>query len=69
MNFLGLCLVVQFSLIFGLAGLLWPEKLTPLFQILMFPWVASSRSIRGNSLVAIGLSLILMAALLTGYRG
>ncbi len=69
MNFLGLCFVFQISLIFGLAGLLWPEKLTPLFEILMFPWVASSRSIRGNSLVAIGLSIILMVALLTGYRG
>ncbi len=69
MHFLALCFVVQLSLIFGLAGLLWPEELMPLFQVLMFPWAASSRSIRGNSLVAIGFSLILMTALLTGYRG
>jgi hypothetical protein len=67
-NSLGLCFVVQMCLIFGLAGLLWPEKLMPVFEILMFPWVASYRSIRGHSIVAIGLSLVLFAALLTGHH-
>jgi hypothetical protein len=67
-NSLGLCFVVQMCLIFGLAGLLWPEKLMPVFEILMFPWSASYRSIRGQSLVAIGLSLVLFVALLTGHH-
>ena len=67
-NSLGLCFVVQMCLIVGLAGLLWPEKLMPVFEILMFPWVASYRSIRGHSIVAIGLSLVLFVALLTGHH-
>jgi hypothetical protein len=67
-NSLGLCFVVQVCLIFGLAGLLWPEKLMPVFEILMFPWVASYRSIRGHSIIAIGLSLVLFVALLTGHH-
>jgi hypothetical protein len=67
-NSLGLCFVVQMCLIFGLAGLLWPEKLMPVFEILMFPWVASYRSIRGHSIIAIGLSLVLFVALLTGHH-
>lgn len=63
MNYLGLCLLVQLSLAFGVAGLLWPEKFMPLFDILMFPWAASYRAIRANSLGAIGLSLVLLIKL------
>jgi hypothetical protein len=58
MNILGLCLVVQFCLAFGVAGLFWPEKIRPLFDVLMFPWVASYRSLRANSQTARGRSLI-----------
>ena len=69
MNDLGLCLVGQLCLAFGVAGLFWPEKLTPLFfEVLMFPWVASYRGIRANSIAAIGLSLLLFARLLAGIR-
>jgi hypothetical protein len=68
MHILGLCLVVQFCLGFGVAGLFWPEKLMPFFEVLMFPWVASYRGIRANSLASIGLSLLLFARLLTGIR-
>jgi len=68
MNDLGLCLVVQLCLAFGVAGLLWPEKLMPLFEVLMFPWVASYRGIRANSIAAIGLSLLLFVRLLAGGR-
>ena len=64
MNILGLCLVVQFCLAFGVAGLFWPEKIRPLFDVLMFPWVASYRSLRVNSIVAIGISILLLARLL-----
>lgn len=67
-HILGLCLVVQFCLAFGVAGLFWPEKIRPLFDVLMFPWAASYRSVRANSIAAIGLSLLLLARLLTVLR-
>ena len=68
MNNLALCFVIQLGLAFGLAGLFWPDRFMPVFEILMFPWAASCRAIRANSIVAIGLSLLLLAALLTGNR-
>jgi len=68
MNILGLCLVVQFCLGFGVAGLFWPEKIMPLFDVLMFPWAATYRSVRANSLAAIGLSILLLARLFTLIR-
>jgi hypothetical protein len=68
MHILGLCLVVQFCLAFGVAGLFWPEKIRPLFDVLMFPWAASYRLLRANSIAAIGLSLLLLARLLTVIR-
>jgi hypothetical protein len=68
MNSLGLYLVVQLGLAFGLAGLFWPDKFMRLFDILLFPWAASNRAIRANSLVAIGLSLLFLVTRLTGYR-
>lgn len=68
MNSLGLCLVVQLGLSFGFAGLFWPNKFVPLFDILLFPWAASYRAIRANSIVAIGLSVLLLVTRLTGYR-
>jgi hypothetical protein len=66
MNTLELCLIVQVCLAFGVAGLLWPDKLRPLFDVLMFPWTANCRAIRANSIAAIGLSLVLFVRLLTG---
>ena len=63
MNTLGVCLVVQVSLGFGVAGLLWPDRLMPVFDVLMFPWAASYRIVRANSLVAIGVSLVVLAKL------
>lgn len=66
MNNLGLCLVLQLCLAFGMAGLFWPEKVMPVFDALMFPWAASYRSVRANSIAAIGLSLLLLVTLLTG---
>lgn len=64
MSVLGLCLVVQACLAFGVAGLFWPEKIRPLFDVLMFPWAASNRTLRANSIAAIGLSILLLARLL-----
>jgi hypothetical protein len=65
MDILGLCFVVQFCLAFGVAGLFWPEKIMPLFDVLMFPWAATYRSVRANSIAAIGLSVLLLARLVT----
>src|ERR1700758_860687 len=47
-------LIVQTNLIFGVAGLMWPDKLMPVFGLLMFPWPASHRAIRTHGFVAIG---------------
>lgn len=63
MNYLGLCLVVQLCLTFGVAGLLWPEKFMPVFDVLLFPWAASYRIVRINSLCSVGLSMILLVKL------
>ena len=51
MNTLALCFVVQLGPAFGLAGLFWPDKFMPLFEILMFPWAASCRAIRPTALL------------------
>ena len=59
MKNLDIILFVQSSLAFGVAGLLWPEKFMALFDILMFPWPASYRTIRVNSIAAIALALLL----------
>ena len=66
MSVLGMCLVVQLCLAFGVAGLLWPERLMPVFEVLMFPWSASHLGIRANSIAAIGLSVLLFARLFAG---
>ncbi len=68
MRGLDVCLFVQSCLAFGVAGLFWPNKFMPLFNLLMFPWAASHRTIRANSIAAIGLSLLLLVKLLTGAR-
>jgi hypothetical protein len=65
MHNLGLCLLVEVSLAFGVAGLFWPDKFMPLFEILMFPWAASFRLVRVHSIAAIGASLLLLVTLLT----
>jgi hypothetical protein len=64
MQNLDVLLIANLSLIFGAAGLLWPEKLRPLFDVLMFPWPASYRTVRANSVAAILLFLLLAARLL-----
>jgi len=64
MHNLDVFVIANFALAFGLAGLFWPEKVMPLFAVLMFPWTASSRMIRVNSVAAIILSLLLAGRLL-----
>jgi hypothetical protein len=50
-------------LAFGVAGLLWPEKLVVVFDVLMFPWQASYRLVRVNAWGALLLSFLLFLAL------
>jgi hypothetical protein len=64
MNHLLLSLVVQLSLAFGVAGLLWPERLVAVFDVLMFPWPATYKFVRTNAFAAILLSFLLFLALL-----
>ena len=64
MHTVGVSLMTQLALAFGLAGILWPEKLAPVFDILLFPWPASYRAVRVNSIAAILLSITLFLILL-----
>ena len=58
-------IAVQLNLVFGVAGLVWPDKLMPVFGVLMFPWPASYRAIRTHGVVAIvGYVLVLGKLLL-----
>jgi hypothetical protein len=60
------CVAAELCAAFGVAGLLWPQKFLPVFDVLMFPWPASGRTVRANSIAAIGLSILLIVRLLTG---
>jgi hypothetical protein len=64
MNSVLVCVVAQLSLVFGVAGLFWPDKFLVFFDVLMFPWRASYRTVRANSLAAIVLSLLLAVRVL-----
>lgn len=64
MNHMVQLLVVQLSLVFGVAGLLWPEKLVAVFDVLMFPWPATHRLVRANAWGALFLAVLLLVAVL-----
>jgi hypothetical protein len=64
MNHLVLSLVVQLSVAFGVAGLLWPEKLIAVFDVLMFPWPATHRMVRVNAWGSLCVALLLFLALM-----
>ena len=64
MDYLVLPVAVQLSLTFGVAGLLWPEKLVGVFDVLMFPWPATHKLVRTNAWGAILLSFLLLLRLL-----
>ncbi len=57
--------IVQLNLVFGVAGLVWPDKLMPVFGYLMFPWPPTYRSIRIHGIVAIAGYLLVLGKLLT----
>jgi hypothetical protein len=58
------CLVAQLNLVFGVAGLIWPDKLKPIFGLLMFPWPASYRAIRVHGFVAIAAYVAVLGKML-----
>lgn len=68
MDHFGLSVIVQLALVSGMAGLLWPEKVKPVFEILMFPWTPTYRTLRLNSIGAILLSLLLFVMLMARLR-
>ena len=59
MQSLALAVGVQLCLIVGIAGLLWPENLKPVYEVLMFPWYPTYRTVRLHSIGAIGISLMI----------
>lgn len=61
MNQLQASLLVELCLAFGVAGLFWPDKFMSFFDVLMFPWAASSRFVRVHSIAAIAAALLLVA--------
>jgi len=63
MDNLVFCLIAQLNLVFGVAGLIWPDKLMPLFRLFMFPWPANDRAIRVHGIVAIGGYLVVLGKL------
>ena len=62
MNPMVQLMVVQLSLVFGVAGLLWPEKLVAVFDVLMFPWPATYKLVRANAWGALFLAALLLLA-------
>lgn len=65
MRSVEVCVLAQLCLLFGLAGLFWPEKFLGLFDVLMFPFPASYRTVRAHCVGALVLSFLLGAVLLT----
>ena len=65
MDTLVFCLIAQLNLILGVAGLIWPDKLMPLFGLLMFPWPASYRAIRVNAVIAVVAYLLVLGKIFT----
>lgn len=64
MQHIALTFIAQLFLIFGLAGLFWPEKFVAAFQLLMYPWSSSYRLIRMNSIGSLGLAVVLAVGIL-----
>jgi hypothetical protein len=63
-NEVALAILGQACLAFGLAGMFWPDKLMPLFGVLMFPWRASHRVIQAHGIATLAAYVFLVALLL-----
>ena len=68
MNGFMLCVVVQVCLMFGMAGIFWPEKFMSVFDVLMYPWAATHKGVRANGVAAIALSVLLLLGMVVGAR-
>jgi hypothetical protein len=64
MNQLQVCFLVELCVAFGVGGLFWPDRFMPVFDVLMFPWVASARHVRAHSIGAIAAALLLLVVLI-----
>ena len=62
MNTVAVLVVVQLALVSGMAGLFWPEKMMPIFEILMFPIIPTQRTLRMHSVGAVIVSVLLFLA-------
>jgi hypothetical protein len=60
----SILLLVQLFLALGMAGLFWPEKVKPVLETLMFPWYPTYRVVRVHSIASLGLSILLVLALI-----
>jgi hypothetical protein len=65
MQGLALAVAVQLSLGIGLAGLFWPEKLKPVFEVLMFPFYPTFRVVRWHSIATLAISFLLFVSWIT----
>lgn len=68
MRSVEVCVVAQLCLLFGLAGLFWPERFLGLFELLMFPFPASYRTVRTHCVGAIVLSVLLGSSAARGLN-
>ena len=59
--------IVQICLAFGMAGLLWPDKVKGC-TVLWFPWIPSYRAVRYSSIGAIIFSLLVTAMFAAQFR-
>jgi len=57
-------LIAQLCLAFGMAGLLWPEKVKGC-TLLWFPWIPTYRAVRYSSIGAIVFSMLVVALFLS----
>jgi len=57
-------LIAQLCLAFGMAGLLWPEKVKGC-TVLWFPWIPTYRAVRYSSIGAIVFSMLVVALFLS----
>lgn len=64
MDKFAVCLLVQLYLMFGVSGLIWPERLMSTFELLMFPWPANHRVIRANGAIAVATYMIVLFRLI-----
>jgi hypothetical protein len=66
-EYYGLAVIVQLSLGFGVAGLLWPDKVKDC-TVLWFPFMPSYRAVRASSIAAILFSVLVFGVFVSQFR-